>query len=318
MDVRLAPMEGLTDAVYRQVHNRCYGGIGRYYIPFVSPTQHHVFTPKELRALLPENNQGLHAVPQVMTHSAADFIWVAERLKDMGYGEANLNLGCPSGTVTAKSKGSGLLRRLDLLAPLLDEICAHSPLPVSVKTRIGFESPDEWPPLLELLRQYPLHEIVIHPRTRIQFYKGIPWTECFDQAAAHDLPLVYNGDLFDLDSCGALQQKHPGMPMMLGRGLIANPALGRQLHGGDGLSVTELRAFLDQLQEEYRRLYPEQQAHSRMREVMKYVSCCFDGAEKARKALRKSTPANYAEAVARLLDCPLRETPGYDPEAWLH
>ena len=165
--VYFAPLEGVTDAAFRRVHCAHFGGVSKYFIPFVSPTQDLVFTPREKRNILPEYNQGYTAVPQVLTRKADHFLWAANHFADMGYKEVNLNAGCPSGTVTAKGKGSGMLTDVLALEQFLDEVCAKSPLPVSVKTRIGFTSPTEFERIMEVYNQYPLLELIIHPRTRI-------------------------------------------------------------------------------------------------------------------------------------------------------
>lgn len=310
MDIRFAPMEGLTDAVYRRIHAQHFGGVKKYYIPFVSPTQHHVFTPKELRAIAPVYNAGVPVVPQLLAKDAEHFLWAAGELQGMGYDEVNLNIGCPSGTVTAKGKGAGILRTPEVLDRLLDEICAHSPIPVSVKTRIGFESPEEWPQLLEILCQYPLKEIIVHPRTRVGFYKvGTLVPEAFRTAREKALPLVYNGDLFTAADCAALCVECPDTPIMLGRGLVCNPALARQACGGQPLNVPDLRAFHDALYAAYRQVRTWEQAHSRMRELMTYIACCFQDAEKEAKGIRKSKPQDYEAAAARLFACPLAEPP---------
>ena len=309
MYVRFAPMEGLTDPILRRVHNRCFGGVDSYYIPFISPTVHHVLTPREARMVQPD--AAYRAVPQIMTHNADDFLWAAGVLRDMGYDEVNLNIGCPAGTVTAKTKGSGLLRAPDVLKTLLDDICGTSPLPVSVKTRIGFDSPEEWPALWTLLREYPFKEIVIHPRTRREFYKGDVHAESFDLAHAEGRALCYNGNLFTPEDCAATAQRFPGVPLMIGRGLVANPALARQAKGGAALTVDELRRYHDALQAEYRAVYPADQVHMKMRGIMKYIACCFDDAQKPYKALCKSTPATYDAAIVRLFDCPLCAVPSY-------
>ena len=313
MDIRFAPMEGLTDAVYRRIHHRHFAGVDRYYMPFVSPTQEHVFTARELRGIAPENNQGVPVVPQVLARDAEHFLWAAGALRDMGYDEVNLNMGCPSGTVTAKGKGSGMLREPDATRAFLDAIFARSPLPVSVKTRIGFESAEEWPALLDMLSGYPLRELIIHPRVRRQFYKGMPDREAFALAARRDLPLVYNGDLFTAGDCLALQAEYPQMPMMLGRALVANPALAQELKGGEGLTHAALRDFHDELEDAYRSLYPRDQVHMRMRGVMKHVACCFERPEKMVKLVAKSNPWTYREAIDKLLQTPLRESPGFLP-----
>lgn len=310
MDIRFAPMEGLTDTVYRRTHSQFYGGVRKYYIPFISPTQHHVFTPKEMRAIGPEHNAGIPTVPQLLAKDAEHFLWAARELHAMGYDEVNLNIGCPSGTVTAKGKGAGMLRDLAALDAILNEVCEKSPIAVSVKTRIGFESPEEWPEILDVLAEYPLKEIIVHPRTRTGFYKvGTLHPETFRVAADRKLPLVYNGDLFTVSDCAALQEQYPEMPMMLGRGLVCNPALAREACGGAPLSIPEFHAFHDALYDAYRRDRPLEQAHSRMRELMIYMSCCFRDAEKAAKGVRKSNPKNYEDAVDRLFEHELAQPP---------
>lgn len=310
MDLRFAPLEGMTDAIYRRTHAQCFSCVSQYYIPFLSPTMHHVFTPKELRAILPEYNQGVPTIPQVLAKDAEHFLWAAEELAKMGYSEVNLNIGCPSGTVTAKGKGAGMLRDLVALDAFLGKVCADSPIPVSVKTRIGFDSADAWADILDVLAEHPVKEIIVHPRTRQAFYKeGTIHLEAFRMAAERHLPLVYNGDLFTVADCAAIQAAYPQMPMMLGRGLICNPALAREASGGAPLRVEELRHFHDALWDAYRQDRTLVQAHSRMRELMIYMSCCFAGAEKAAKAVRKSTPATYEAAVAQLFAHPLADTP---------
>ena len=315
MDIRFAPMEGLTDTIYRRTHHLHFNGVSKYYIPFVSPTQHHVFTPKEMRAIGPEQNAGIPTVPQLLSKDAEHFLWAVGEMAQMGYDEVNLNIGCPSGTVTAKGKGSGMLRDLYALDAFLNEVCAKSSVAVSVKTRIGFESPDEWEEILNVLCQYPLKEIIIHPRTRSGFYKvGTLHPDCFKQAAEKKLPLVYNGDLFTAADCSALDASYPGMPMMMGRGIICNPALAREACGGASLNKAELYAFHNALWNAYRSERPLDQAHSRMRELMIYMSCCFLDADKAAKNVRKSNPRNYEEMIERLFEHELSQPPCFSQQ----
>lgn len=310
MDLRFAPLEGLTDTVYRRTHFQHFGGVTKYYIPFISPTQHHVFTPKEMRAIGPEWNAGIPTVPQVLAKDAEHFLWAVRELHAMGYDEVNLNIGCPSGTVTAKGKGAGLLRDLTALDAMLNVVCDQAPVAISVKTRIGFEAPEEWPEIMEVLSEFPLKEIIVHPRTRSGFYKvGTLYPSAIREAEQAGLPIVYNGDLFTASDCAALQEAHKDMPMMLGRGLVCNPALAREAGGGEGLSISEFRNFHDALWDAYRKDRPLDHAHSRMRELMIYMSCCFRDAEKAAKAVRKSNPKNYEDAISRLFDHELAEPP---------
>ena len=199
-----APMEGVTTAQFRRVHASLFPGADRYYTPFLSPTSDRRFTARELREILPENNAGVPVVPQLLTGSAGDFLWAAGELADMGYGEVDLNLGCPSATVTAKGKGAGLLRTPDALERLLDGIFEKTPLPVSVKTRIGYYDPAEWEALLALYRRYPIAELTVHCRTRAELYAGEVHREAFDRAReVLNTPLCFNGNLFTVEDVAA-------------------------------------------------------------------------------------------------------------------
>lgn len=319
LPVYFAPLEGVTDATFRRVHHAVFGGPAKYFIPFISPTQNLFFTNRDLAAISPEHNAGLFAVPQILTKNADHFLWAANALYDMGYGEVNLNMGCPSGTVTAKGKGAGMLADVPALERFLDEVYARAPLPVSIKTRIGFTSPAEFERLLPILSRYPVHELIIHPRTRGQFYSGTPYRDVYAAALRETrLPLVYNGDLFTLTDCRAAETELPGTrALMLGRGLIANPALARQYAGGDGLTVPELRRFMAELQEAYLSNYPKNVALGRLREAAKHIVCCFEAPDKPRKAIRKasSLPA-FDDALERLFgEHALLENPGFIPDA---
>lgn len=316
--VYFAPLEGMTDAIFRRTHHALFPGVSKYFIPFISPTQNLCFTARDLSSVAPEHNVGLFAVPQILTKNADHFLWCTQALHDMGYGEVNLNLGCPSGTVTAKGKGAGMLLDTFALERFLDRVFAHTPVPVSIKTRIGFSDPGEFDGLLALFARYPVHELIVHPRTRAAFYKGTPHREVYAAALLQtSLPLVYNGDLFTAEDCRALLAACPDTrALMLGRGLIANPALARELGGGPGLALPELRAYHDRLLEAYLAAYPVSIALGRMREIMKHIACCFDGAQKARKALRKAnTLAVYEQAALSLFEgCALSKRPGFSPE----
>lgn len=317
LPIYFAPLEGVTDAEHRRVHHAHFSGITKYFIPFISPTQNLVLTNRERFDISPENNAGMYAVPQVLTKDAEHFLWAAQLLHDLGYKEINLNMGCPSGTVTGKGKGAGLLLNLYTLEALLDDIYARSPVKVSLKTRIGFVSPDEFPRLLELLERYPVHELIIHPRTRSEFYKGKPHREVYAAvAAATKLPLVYNGDLFTAEDCRAFDAAYPASALMLGRGLLANPALARDYAGGAPITADELRTYVEDLMRAYQQRHPQNVVLGRMREVLKNMLGCFESPDKIRKAVRKARcPEDLEEAAARLFsDYALRDNPGFIPE----
>lgn len=301
--IYFAPLEGVTDAVYRRVHHAHFGGVDKYFIPFISPTQNLVLTPRERNNVSPEVNVGMRVVPQVLTKKADHFLWAAEQLGSMGYEEINLNVGCPSGTVTAKGKGAGMLLDIDVLDRFLEEIYAHCSARISIKTRIGFFSAEEFDDLLTVYNRYPVHELIIHPRTREQYYKGTPYRDVYTACEAQtNLPLVYNGDLFTPQDCQSFAAQHPKtIALMLGRGMLANPALAQTASGGEPLTRESLKAFHDDLFAAYREAYHTSAVLGRMREVAKNIACCFEGADKPLKAARKanSIPV-YEDAMARL------------------
>ena len=295
MRVYFAPMEGLTDAIYRRVHHATFGGIEKYFMPFISPSTSLSFTSRQQADIDPKENAGVPAVPQILCKDAGLFLDMVRLLRDAGYTEVNLNLGCPSGTVTAKGKGSGMLKDPDALARFLDAIYAKSALPISLKTRCGYDSPDEWPRLLDMILCYPVYEWILHPRTYREFYSGAPHREFFLEAAAKaPFPVIYNGDLFRVSECRQMQR----FDLMLGRGLAVNPALAQEARGGEALSLESLRLFHDRLCREYMKWWPEKAVIGRMHGVMYYLMQALDCPAPFRRALEKSTTVDdYDDAV---------------------
>lgn len=193
MHYYFAPMEGVTGAVYRRTHHEFFSGVDKYFMPFITPTTNEKLTPRQKRDVLPEYNEGVPAVPQLLTKSAADCIWAVNALHDLGYPEVNLNLGCPSGTVTAKGKGAGFLAHPDELDRFFDEVFAKCE-GISVKTRLGVHEASEFDKLLEIYNRYPITELTIHPRVRQDFYKGKVRESDFAAALPRcSMPVCYNG-----------------------------------------------------------------------------------------------------------------------------
>lgn len=244
-----APMEGLTGWRWRQVQHEMFGGAALYVTPFVSPNGNFSFQRKELEEMDPERNRGIPVVPQILTNRAEYFVWAAKECRSRGWEQVDLNLGCPSGTVTGKNKGAGLLRQPELLRQLLDGIFDALPdMKISVKTRIGWERAEEWPALLALLETYPICRLTVHPRVRTQFYKGTADREVFRWTAEHTaLPLCYNGDVTTVRDLREMGETFPDDAVMVGRGLVADPSLLRQATGGPAASLEELREFHDRL-----------------------------------------------------------------------
>ncbi|MDR3999474.1 MAG: tRNA-dihydrouridine synthase, partial [Evtepia sp.] len=183
---------------------------------------------------------------------------------------------------------------------------------ISIKTRIGMEDAAEWPALLAIFRRYPIRELIIHPRLRRDFYRGPVHQGAFQYAVDHcDLPLCYNGDLFTPQACRELAAQFPSVShWMAGRGLVYNPALGRQLQGGEPLTPEELRAFHDQLVEAYRQvLSGDRPVLGKMKELWFYWSRHFLQPEGPLKRIRKAkTLLEYRDGVNALFrDCPFQE-----------
>ena len=282
-----APLEGLTDSMYRRLHQEYFPGLDRYYMPFFSPTQHRVLTHREERELPLADSVPFAAVPQILTKNAQDFLWAAQTCQDRGYGEVNLNLGCPSGTVVAKGKGSGMLSDPDALDSFLEEIFSASPIPVSVKTRLGVEQGEEFPRLLEIFNQYPIRELIVHPRVRKDFYKSSVRMDWFDYALENaKMPLCYNGNLNSLEDIQAFGEKYPQVgSVMIGRGLIGDPGM---LCGP--FDSARLESFHDALLETYIEAFgSERNSMFRMKENWFYLLRRFQNSEKLGKRLRKTT-----------------------------
>ena len=301
MTLDYAPMEGVTSRDFREVHAACFPGVDRYWMPFLSPTAAHQLTARQLRELEPGPLGCARLVPQVLTRNADDFRWAAEAIGALGYPEVNLNLGCPSGTVVSKGKGAGMLRDPDALDRFLETIFTDAPLPISVKTRIGVNDASEWDTLLPILARYPIRELTVHPRTRREFYKGGVHPDAFRQAAERlPFPLRYNGNLFTVSDVRRTGEDFPGLAgMMIGRGLLADPALITRCRGG-----TRSRAALIEFHEELAARYlaamhPDGAVLPKFKELWLYLSLLLRD-ERAWKTLRKCS--RWAEFHPLALD----------------
>ena len=294
MKLDFAPMEGITGRDFREVHGACFPGVDRYRLPFLSPAADHHLTPRQRRDLEPGALGLSRLLPQVLTKDPADFLWAASALAELGYTQADLNLGCPSGTVVGKGKGSGLLRDPAALDRFLETIFTAAPIPVSVKTRIGLEDPAEWESLLPVLARYPIRELTVHPRTRRELYKGGVHFDAFLEAAKLlPFPLYYNGNLFTPADVQGLETVCPGLAgAVIGRGLLADPALVTRCRGGIR-DREALIAFHEELAERYlARMHPDGAVLPKFKELWMYLALLLPD-EKAWKRLRKC--AKWAE-----------------------
>ena len=306
-----APMEGLTDRVWRQAHQRWFGGADRYYAPFLSPPENRIPIKKKMAELAPEVNPGAPVIPQLLGKDGSCAAWMIGVLREMGYTEVNLNFGCPSGTVTAKGKGAGMLRDLAALDRFLDTVFTEAGGPISVKTRIGVERPEEFGAILEVYNRYPLAELIVHPRVMRQLYRGQADRDAFEAALpACKAPVCYNGDITAPEDFAALAARWPGLAgLMAGRGLIADPALLRRARGGPAASKEELRGYFAELYAGYTAAFGSPQAAiSRMKAHWHEAAGLFEGSDKLAKQLKKlRDPWEYEVTVGQLFTLPLRK-----------
>lgn len=296
-----APLEGITGYIFRNTYQEYFGGIDTYFSPFLGPNRDGGLRSGEINDILPEHNSGVRLVPQILTNDAAAFETVADRLREYGYEEINLNLGCPSGTVVAKKKGAGFLAEAELLEHFLDDIFARCCLRISIKTRIGMNSPEEFPALLELFNRYPVSELIVHPRVQTDFYKNQPNWDAF--ACAVDgakMPVCYNGDLFTTEDIRRFAAQFPTVQtIMLGRGLLSNPGLAAQAEGHAPIEKKHLYDFHNTLLERYQEVLSGQRnVLFKMKELWVYLGSLFENHEKYAKKIRKAqTLAAYRKEV---------------------
>ena len=291
MKFYLAPMEGLTGYIYRNTYEKFFGNIDKYFTPFITSNASTSLKTKELRDLLPENNKGLNIVPQILTNSSEGFLNTCTKLEKLGYENVNLNLGCPSGTVVSKSRGSGFLIKTEQLDRFLEEIFNGSNMSISIKTRLGKHDSDEMYDLLEIYNKYPVQELIVHPRTQKDFYNNKPNLQIFKDVLSQSVnPVCYNGDIFTKSDYDNLIADFPNLKsVMLGRGIIANPGLVNSIQKNETLNKATLRAFHDEIVYKYVELFGEEKnALYRMKEMWWYMIYIFSDNKKYAKKIKKS------------------------------
>ncbi len=291
MNFYFAPMEGLTGYIYRNAHKAFFNNVDKYFSPFIVANQSDRFKTKELRDVLPENNEGIVLIPQLLTNNAKDFIHTAKKIKQMGYNEVNLNLGCPSGTVVSKNRGSGFLSKPEELDLFLEEIFSEAVTKISVKTRIGKDQPEEFYHLIEIFNKYPMEELIIHPRTQKDYYKNTPNLKVFKEALSLSKnPVCYNGDIFKVEDYKEFTEDFSGVQtVMLGRGLLANPGLISHITNNTKLEKKLLKDFHDKVYEDYKKILSgDKNVLFRMKELWFYMIQIFSDNAKYAKRIRKS------------------------------
>ena len=302
-----APMEGITDATFRTLHHKYFPGVDRYFMPYISPTNPRCLTNREARELPKADSVPFTAVPQLLGKNVEDMLWALEVCTDLGYDEVNINLGCPSGTVFSKGKGSGMLSDIYALDEFLSAIYAKAPLPVSLKTRIGVNDSENWEKILEIYRDYPVKELTVHPRIRKAVYKGDCDMAAFARSVENSpFPVCYNGNVNSGADAEKIAAQFPTVEaIMIGRGLVADPGM---LCGGTDRET--LKAFLTELSDTYCRVFESKRnAIYRMKDNWHYLIALFEGSDKLWKELRKCTDYDRFMAIANQIIEPLPMRP---------
>lgn len=272
-----------------------FPGLQEYYTPFIAPDKAGTFKPKFLKELTKDSTAGLKIIPQLMVNDPDSFIITSGKLRDLGFHEINLNAGCPSGTVFAKHKGAGMLtdpEELDHFLETVYEATVQEGIQVSIKTRMGVHSTEEFPRIMEIYKKYPVSKLIIHARDRDGQYKSIPDISGFASALSGcGFPVSYNGNIFSPDDLSEAE-KITGKKLdsvMLGRGIVTNPALGRALSGGKALTCGEMSDFHSALLDAYLEdgLSPNF-VLERMKHLWYYMIHMFLDYKKEQKAILKS------------------------------
>ncbi|MBR5650439.1 tRNA dihydrouridine synthase [Pseudobutyrivibrio sp.] len=317
LKIYFAPLEGVTDSIFRNTFEKYYGGIDKYFTPFLSPNSTYKFTTREFNQIDPEKNNIENTVPQLLTNDAEHFLWAASEIASLGYKEINFNLGCPSGTVVAKKKGSGLLFYPEMLDNMLyqvfnglESVCnkkgCNTP-DISIKTRLGKLEADEFYEILDIYNKYPISELTIHPRIQKDFYREPLKPEFFEYAIAHSkAPLVFNGDIVSISDIDNTFSKYPDInAIMIGRGLLANPGLVLAYKKGleeNPLDLKIFKSFHDDLLSQYTQLLSgEKPVLHRMKEFIAYWERNFPNDTKTIKKIRKSNSINEYKSNISLL-----------------
>lgn len=300
MEFYYAPMEGITGYLHRNVCHAVFPEIDCYVTPFIAANEKGKLTTKEKNDILPEHNEGMWVVPQLLTNRADCFLATERTLRQYGYEEMNLNLGCPSRTVVSKYRGSGFLAKPRDLDHFLEEVFAGTECKISIKTRLGMEDPEEFYQLLEIYNKYPLKELTIHPRTQKDYYQNTPNIDLYLWAKEHsNAPVCYNGDLMDVNSYETFCKRSPDTEkVMIGRGLLRNPGLVGILKGKDAPDKTKIREYHDRMYATYREHMPgDRVVLFKMKELWFYLATGFTESAKYAKRIRKAEKLNAYESA---------------------
>ena len=306
----LGPFQGITDAPFRNVFKKHFGGIDKYYTPFFTGIQKDHAKNLQVEEIDPTCNDVETLTPQILSTDAEEILRFASQCKELGYKEINLNMGCPFPRVANKKRGCGLLPYPEKITAMLNTVFERIDLKFSIKCRLGYFDPDEIIPVIDIFNQYPLSELIIHPRIGKQLYKGEADVKRFAELIPMiKAPLVYNGDIVSVDSFERIRkQVQPVNEFMLGRGLLANPFLAEEIKkNGEFNEFSEpVRQKKDRLHAYVVDLYEDRMRHAggspkvlgRMKELWSYLMYSFDEPQDIWRKIKKiNALKEYEEAV---------------------
>lgn len=309
MMIHLAPLQGMTDRIYRNLFPLYFKGVDLAVAPFLSATK-SIKPGSLLRDYSPDQNSGIPTIPQIMSSEPENFTRLANALYDLGYGEVNWNLGCPFRMVVKKGRGAGMLCCPDRVESFLEKAMPVLEPKLSIKLRIGLKYPDEVLQLIPIFNRYPLAELIIHPRTALQMYEGDVDLNIFEQCLnLSQHKVVYNGDIDSSEKLERLARRFGSIDRwMIGRGLLGNPFLAEEIkfhaEKPSDEKIKILKAFHDQLFAEYSQILSGP-AHitNKMKEFWTYSGSFLKDREKIRKKINKTHHKDqYVDVVNKIFD----------------
>jgi len=311
--IYLAPIQGITDRIYRNLFPAYFKGVDLAIAPFISSVKKMKPDSNHLRELYPDKNTGIPTIPQIMSSKPDDFSLLANRLYDIGWGTVNWNLGCPFPMVVKKGRGAGMLCYPDRIEAFLEKAMPTIKPKLSIKLRIGLTHPEEVLELIPIFNRFELEELIIHPRTGEQMYEGKVDLDMFEQCLGLSKHrVVYNGDIDSVEKFEMLAKRFGSIDRwMIGRGLLANPFLAEEIKFHTekpyGEKIKIMRAFHDNLFDEYSKMLSgPSHITDKMKEIWTYMAGFFENGEKIRKKINKTHHRdNYLDIVNKVFS----ETP---------
>jgi tRNA-dihydrouridine synthase len=302
----LAPLHGFTDVIFRNIYSKYFSGFDEAIAPFISTLKHKRINRVKIRDVLPEINKSLPVTPQILSNSPRDFLFLSSHFFDMGHTSVNWNLGCPQLKIVKNKKGAGLIPFVEEIDAFLDIVFKEIPMELSIKVRLGKKHPDEIYPLLKVFDKYPIKEIILHPRTGVQFYKGNADIEAFASVLKEtNHKMVYNGDILNRNFYLKVQKKFPVVTrFMIGRGALENPFLPSIIKSDSKVSekksLERLYNFIDDLFNAYKEIKHDEKLIGKMKGFWTYFQKSFNENEKAyKKILWAQTEKDYKKEVEK-------------------